>query len=151
MKQQNNHLTKRQKQTMNILSLFFHKVVYWVIAIILTALSLYSCQESLEEKAQRQASDYTRKYCPTPIDNNTRTDSIVFDRDRKVYFYYISFFNQLDNQDVVNDNRTLFAEMLTQSVKDSPSLRTFLEAGFRFEYICYSGSKPGKILIRIKI
>ena len=129
----------------------FQRPILTTVILIVTAIALYSCQESLEDKAQRQAYEYTRKYCPTPIDNNTRTDSIVFDRNKKVYYYYISFFNQLDDQEVVNENRALFAEMLTQSVKDSPSLRTFLEAGFRFEYVCHSGSKPGKILVRIKI
>lgn len=129
----------------------FQRPILTIVILIVTAIALYSCQESLEDKAQRQAYEYTRKYCPTPIDNNTRTDSVVFDRNKKVYYYYISFFNQLDDQEVVNENRTLFAEMLTQSVKDSPSLRTFLEAGFRFEYVCHSGSKPGKILVRIKI
>lgn len=141
-------------QSMNTLSKISYRFLMrflQLVIIAVTAATISSCQESLEDKAQRQAYEYTRKYCPTPIDNNTRTDSIVFDRSKKVYYYYISFFNQLDDQEIVNENRTLFAEMLTQSVKDSPSLRTFLEAGFRFEYVCHSGSKPGKILMRIKI
>lgn len=50
-----------------------------------------SCQETMEEKAARQAKEYTERYCPTPVVNYSRTDSIVFDRERKVYIYYISF------------------------------------------------------------
>lgn len=112
---------------------------------------LVSCQESLEDKAERQAREYTRKYCPTPIDNNTRTDSIVFDRDRRIYIYYMSFYEGLDDEAVVNQYRDQFTNMLGQSVKDSPSLRQFLEAGFRFEYVIHSGSNPKKQLIKIKI
>lgn len=121
------------------------------IALVLIALLFSSCQETLEENAERQARDYTRKYCPTPIDNDTRTDSIVFDTQKKVYYYYISFFNSLDDEYIVNENKDRFAQMLTQSIKDSPGQRSFLEAGFRFEYICHSGSNPKKVLVRIKI
>lgn len=121
------------------------------IVMIMIVLSASSCQETLEEKAERQAREYTRKYCPTPIDNDTRTDSIVFDPQKKVYYYYISFFNNLDDEYIVNENKDRFAQMLTQSIKDSPGLRGFLEAGFRFEYICHSGSNPKKVLVRIKI
>lgn len=121
------------------------------IVMIMIVLSASSCQETLEEKAERQAREYTKKYCPTPIDNDTRTDSIVFDPQKKVYYYYISFFNNLDDEYIVNENKDRFAQMLTQSIKDSPGQRGFLEAGFRFEYICHSGSNPKKVLVRIKI
>ena len=133
----------------HILSLVRH--LYFCIVLILIAFFVSSCQETLEEKAERQARDYTRKYCPTPIDNDTRTDSIVFDPQKKVYYYYISFFNSLDDEYIVNENKDRFAQMLTQSIKDSPGQRGFLEAGFRFEYICHSGSNPIKVLVRIKI
>lgn len=133
----------------HILSLVRH--LYFCIVLILIAFFVSSCQETLEEKAERQARDYTRKYCPTPIDNDTRTDSIVFDPQKKVYYYYISFFNSLDDEYIVNENKDRFAQMLTQSIKDSPGQRGFLEAGFRFEYICHSGSNPKKVLVRIKI
>ena len=93
------------------------------IALVLIALLFSSCQETLDEKAERQARDYTRKYCPTPIDNDTRTDSIVFDTQKKVYYYYISFFNSLDDEYIVNENKDRFAQMLTQSIKDSPGDR----------------------------
>lgn len=131
----------------------FRNIIQLPMFVALLSLPvLASChQESLEDKAERQARDYTRKYCPTPMDNDTRTDSIVFDRQKKVYYYYISFYGNLDDEVVVNENRDRFASMLTQSIKDSPSLRTFLEAGFRFEYVCHSGSEPKRELIRIKI
>lgn len=129
----------------NIFSLFS------LLTLLMLSVTMVSCQESLEDKAERQAREYTRKYCPTPIENNTRTDSIVFDRSKHVYIYYMSFFENLDDEAVVNQYRDQFANMLGQGVKDSPSLRQFLEAGFRFEYVIHSGSQPKKQLIRIKI
>ena len=119
------------------------------IALVLIALLFSSCQETLEEKAERQARDYTRKCCQITIGKDARTDGIGFDTQSKVYYYYISFFNSLDDEYIVNENKDRFAQMLTQSIKDSPGQRSFLEAGFRFKYICHSGSNPKKVLVRI--
>lgn len=109
---------------------------------------LTSCHEDLREKAYNQAKDYTRKYCPTPVHNYCRTDSIVFDKKRCVYTYYVSFFDELDNIEIIEENKKKIEDMLQQSIKESTSLKGFLDAGFKFEYICHSGSDPDRILIR---
>jgi hypothetical protein len=110
-----------------------------------------SCQESLEERAVRQAKEYTERYCPTPEINYSRTDSIVFDQNRHVYIYYLSFCGMLDDQKVVDENRNRITDMLTQSVRESTGLRNFIEAGFKFEYVCHSEKEPRKVLFRIII
>ena len=112
---------------------------------------LSSCQESLEDRAVRQAKEYTERYCPTPVVNYSRTDSIVFDQKRHVYIYYLSFCDLLDDQKVVDENRERITDMLTQSVRESTGLRNFIEAGFRFEYVCHSAKTPKKVLFRILI
>ncbi|MBO4482979.1 MAG: hypothetical protein J5735_04100 [Prevotella sp.] len=112
---------------------------------------LSSCQESLEDKAVRQAKEYTERYCPTPVVNYSRTDSIVFDQNRHVYIYYLSFCGMLDDQKVVDENRDRITDMLTQSVRESTGLRNFIEAGFKFEYVCHSEKEPKKVLFRIVI
>lgn len=122
---------------------------YFIVSSLL--LTIFSCQESLEEKAERQAKEYTHKYCPTPVINSTNTDSISFDHKRKVYIYYLSLHDQLDNQEVIDSNHDLLCEMLTQSVRESTSLKGFLEAGFKFEYICRSAKDPKKILLKVVI
>ena len=59
---------------------------------------LVSCTESLEDKAAREAKEYTEKYCPTPYVNDARTDSAAFDKTKKMYTYYISLRNKADNK-----------------------------------------------------
>ena len=46
-----------------------------LIYIGIFASLLVSCTESLEDKAAREAKEYTEKYCPTPYVNDSRTDS----------------------------------------------------------------------------
>lgn len=118
--------------------------VFLLLSVILT-----SCQESLEDKAERQAKDYTRKYCPTPMQNHTRTDSIVFNKQRKVYTYYMSLYDYLDSQEIIDTNRDAIVSMLQQSLRESTGLKGFVEAGFRFEYVCNSGSNPKKVLLKV--
>ena len=51
-----------------------------IIIIALAALSLTACKKSIEDKAAEEARAYTQKFCPTPVYNLTRTDSLGFDR-----------------------------------------------------------------------
>lgn len=117
--------------------------------LLLLALVCSSCQESLEDKAERQAKDYTRKYCPTPLQNHTRTDSIVFNKQRRVYTYHLSLYDELDSQEVIDKHRSEIVSMLQQSLRESTGLKGFVEAGFRFEYVCRSGSDSKKILLKV--
>lgn len=125
---------------------FFCFVVF-AVAVLMQM----SCQETLDERAYRQAKEYTKRYCPTPVINYSRTDSVVFDRQKKVYVYYISFFDDLDNQEVIDLNKSKITNMLIQSVRESTGLKSFLEAGYRFEYVCHSGSCPEVILLQVKV
>lgn len=46
----------------------------------LVLLTFTACHhETIEERAAREAKEYTQKMCPTPVVNFTRTDSMVFD------------------------------------------------------------------------
>ena len=114
-------------------------------------LFLSSCQESMEDRAARQAKEYTERYCPTPVVNYSRTDSVVFDKNRKVYIYYLSFSDMLDDQKIIEENRDRITDMLTQSVRESTGLKNFVEAGFKFEYVCHSTKEPKKVLFKVSI
>lgn len=125
---------------------FVVPIVSFIVCIFMT-----SCQESMEDKAMRQAKEYTERYCPTPVVNYSRTDSVLFDRQRKVYIYHISFFDVLDDSNVVDENKDMITDMLTQSVREAPGLKNFIEAGFRFEYVCHSAKEPKKVLFKVRI
>ena len=51
---------------------------YFVFCAALCSVLLSGCHENMEKRAQREAREYTEKYCPTPVQNFTRTDSVVF-------------------------------------------------------------------------
>ena len=123
----------------------------WLLGGFFFPIFLSSCQESLEDKAARQAKEYTERYCPTPVINYSRTDSVVFDQKRNVYIYYLSFCDMLDDSEIIEENRDKITDMLTQSVRESTGLKNFIEAGFRFEYVCHSEKEPKKVLFKVSI
>ena len=102
-------------------------------SIIGTAL-LCSCHESLEQRAQREAREYTEKFCPTPVQNCTRTDSVVFDIATKTYHYYCSATDELDNKKVFDLNSGKITEALLANVKEGTSFRPYKNEGFAFQW-----------------
>lgn len=66
-----------------------------IIPILTAAISVTlftACHhDSLEDRAERDARDYTERYCPTPFTDNQRTDSITFTRTDKTFHYFTRF------------------------------------------------------------
>ena len=95
------------------------------ILLMITGMLMFAaCQESLEDRAVREAKEYTEKFCPTPVVNYTRTDSMSFDKPTKTYYYYCS---------------------LTENMK------VYKEANFSFAYLLRSDKNPRKVYFQTTI
>ncbi|MCI6161774.1 MAG: hypothetical protein PUH24_00610 [Prevotellaceae bacterium] len=106
-------------------------------------LLLAACQESLEEKADRECREYTEKYCPAPISEMMVVDSMVFEKNTKTVHYYYSLKGFADSATMnVKDARL----KMLDGVKNSPSLMAYKEAGFNFKYTYHSTKNPGKVV-----
>lgn len=117
----------------------------FLLCTIASTMLLCGCHESLEKRAAREAREYTEKYCPTPVQNYMRTDSVVFDVPSRTYHYYCSIMNELDDSVVFEANRAKFAESFIQTVNESTSLRAYKKEGFNFAWTLRSGKDPKKI------
>ncbi len=107
-----------------------------------------SCQESLEERAARDAREFTRKHCPTPTINYSRTDSLTFDADKRLYTYYCTLSGPMDNAEAIAANKQRIATALAAAICDMPSMKQYVSAGFKFRYILHSESNPKTILMQ---
>lgn len=117
----------------------------FLLCTIASTMLLCGCHENLEKRAAREAREYTEKYCPTPVQNYMRTDSVVFDVPSRTYHYYCSIMNELDDSVVFEANRAKFAESFIQTVNESTSLRAYKKEGFNFAWTLRSGKDPKKI------
>lgn len=111
-------------------------------------LLITSCHKSIEERAEKEAKEYTEKYCPTPVNNFTRTDSVVFYKETRTYHYYCSFTDRMDDEKIIEQNRKRIDEDLLNAIKESTALKQYKEAGFIFAYTCHSNKNPEKVLFK---
>ena len=108
------------------------------VSLIFSFFLLCSCHETMTKRAAREAAEYTEKYCPTPIQNCTRTDSVVFDDKTNTFIYYCSIFNELDDKRIFDMNKAQITESLLGNLKDNTQLRAYKKEGPSFRWIITS-------------
>jgi len=118
---------------------------YCIIALL--GLLLSSCQESLEDRCEREARQYTRKNCPTQIDDNTTIDSLTFERATHTVHYYYKLTGVADEERVFKEIDAVGE--LRKTLKNTTSLKTYMDAGYRFAYTYRSSKNPKKILLDV--
>ena len=119
------------------------KLIYTAVLVSLLA----SCTESLEDKAAREAKEYTEKNCPTPYVNDSRTDSATFDKSTKTYVYYISLRNKADNKQVIEANKNKLHKIQKEALDNNPGLKKYKEEHFTFRFVYHSAKNPKEILL----
>lgn len=122
-----------------------------LLILILAALALTSCHESLEQRAEREAREYTEKFCPTPYMNFTRTDSVTFDIETKTYHYYCSVNEQMDDPAIIDLNKNNLHDGLVKALTENTSVKVYKEAGFNFAYTLHSAKNPSQELYHVVI
>lgn len=120
------------------------------VCIILASLCLLSCHDSLDDRAEKEAKKYTERYCPTPVRDNQRTDSMTFTRATHTYNYYYTLVGPADNEEVIMKNKSSLKDMLQKGVKNDTRMQAYKDAGFNFRFVYRSGS-TGKTLIDVTI
>lgn len=111
--------------------------------IIPVALILMSCHESLEDRAAREAREYTQKNCPVKIAENIVNDSMTYDKATRTVHYYYSLTGAIDT--TITEKEKIRKAML-QGVVNATNLKAYKDAGFKFRYTYFSTKHKGKIL-----
>ena len=111
----------------------------WII--IAVALVVTACQETLEDRCEREAKEYTEKHCPTPIAKDIVMDSMTFNKSTHTITYAYTLSGDIDDSAVVNGVNT--RDLLLNEVKNSANLRLYKEAGYNFRYVYFSKKKKG--------
>ena len=118
---------------------------YWIIAIL--GLVLASCQESLEDRCERDAKEFTRKQCPAPMDETTIIDSLTFDRATHTLHYYYRLTGIADEENALNKEEAI--NTLKQALKNSTSVKTYKDNKYKFAYTYRSEKNPKKIVLEV--
>jgi hypothetical protein len=123
-----------------------------VLLVASAILLLASCQESLEERAAREAREVTETQCPKPVGNNLLLDSIVFDIPTLTQTQYFRFTGETDNDSVISDiMKTDVKGTLIYELKNTANYKPLLGRGVCFRYIYRSNQNPEKTYIDITV
>lgn len=110
-------------------------------------LSLSACRNSLEDRAAQECKEYTEKKCPTPVVNDTRMDSMVFEPSSRTIHYYYSLVGNADNEQAVISKKSELRKALNDALKADAGTKGYKDAGFNFRYTYHSGKTPTKVLL----
>lgn len=97
-----------------------------------------ACQENFDNRCQREAKEYTQRFCPQKMDENITLDSTTYDKGSRTYRYYYSIDKNANTASIraqlksrENDFRSKLLLMLINSVQ----LKPYKDKGINFEYI----------------
>lgn len=121
------------------------KIFYTMLAAAL----LTACQESLEDRCEREAKEYTAKKCPAPVGENTVIDSLVFERATHTMHYYYTLSGNADNPEAII-GETVRKALLDQ-IKNSTAVKAYKDNGYSFAYTYHSAKTKGKVLFSATI
>ena len=115
-------------------------------------LMLTSCQETLEERAAREAREVTEGKCPMPVGNNMYLDSIVFSIPALTQTQYFRFVGDTDNDSVVMlFKQTDIKGTLVKELKNTPNYKSLMERGVNFRYVYRSTKNPEKVYLDVTL
>lgn len=117
------------------------------ILIATALLSVAACHESFEDKAAREAKEFTKEECPQPIGNGITIDSMTFEKGTRTIHYYYTISGFADTTAI--DKKETEGELL-KGIKGNMSIRKYKDEGFSFAYTYFSKKHKGQKLIDVK-
>lgn len=124
------------------------KMIKTLALLAVTAL-LFSCQESLLERAAREAREMTETKCPMPVGDNLMLDSVVFDIPTLTQSQYFRVLGSLDDEELFEDVDA--KALLLEELRNTPSYRALMERNVAFRYIYRSSESEDKVLLDLTL
>lgn len=118
-----------------------------ILYIPFVSLLFFSCQEKRNDRFEREAKEYTERYCPKQLDQLTTLDSMVYvlDADAGNLIQYYTL-NLTDEQRVeLMDKLGEIGDQNLRIVRNSVLFAKQKEAGVCFSYIYYDAATGNKI------
>ncbi len=110
-------------------------------------LTLWACQESLEDKCARECVEFTKRKCPSAVAQDMIIDSMTFARATHTIQYYYKLTGLSDRPDAHQKDQA--RELLKNALKNTTQVMAYKEAGYSFRYIYYSEKNPQTVYLDI--
>ena len=108
-----------------------------------------SCHRSLEDRAAQECKEYTEKKCPTPVVDNVRMDSMVFEPSTQTIHYYHTLVGSADDKQIIDKQKDKLRQVLKEALRSDAGTKAYKDAGFNFHYTYHSEKKPSEVLFDV--
>ena len=115
--------------------------------LMLAAIIFGACQESFEDRCEREAKEFTRKNSPAMIAEEIMMDSMTFERATHTVHYYYKLTGHSDRADAYNKEDV--AKALKEGLKNTTSLQIYKDEGFNFCYTYRSEKDPKTVYFEV--
>ena len=115
-----------------------------IISLATAVLLLTACQETLEEKCQRECKLYTKKNCPAQLDKNVIIDSLTFEASTHTLHYHYTLTGQADSVGILSQEEVKKA--LLGQLRNSTTMKSYKDEGYTFTYTYHSQRRPSLVL-----
>ena len=110
------------------------------------SMGLTGCYENIDDRAERECKEYTKKNCPTPEQNNTILDSLTFDRATRTINHYYTLTGASDDSAKFVGNYPQLHEALVKEQKNFTNMKIYMDEGFNFAFIYHSQKNKSVVL-----
>ena len=112
--------------------------------------TLTACQESMVQRAARDAREMTEKKCPMPLDAEGKVILERIDFDTATLTWQQHYLLNMQPEDGPIDQEEA-RHLLLDELKNSPSYQPYMDNGFVFQYIYCRTSNPTDTLINLSL
>ena len=120
-----------------------------ILTIMAATAFFFACQESIEERAAREARETTETKCPMPLGDYLFLDSVVFDIPTLTQTQYFRVTGELDDDSLfMNVNGKA---LLLEELRNTPSYKVLMERKVAFHYVYRSTQTPDKVLLEVTL
>jgi len=117
-----------------------------LLYIILFLPAILSCSESMEDRAYREAREFTKKNCPAPITRELALDSLSFNISTHTLTSYYSISPKTDIEGLDKDRTS---DALLTELRNNTGYIKYKKEGYNFRYIYYFCGKPKEHLLDV--
>lgn len=107
-----------------------------IVTLVVTLLLIVACQESSQERFEREAKEFTEQHCPQELAQDIRLDSVSFSKAQNTYYYYYTLSGGLEQQAMTDSTAgEEQRKFLLNGVCNDVSTKLEKEAKVTFHYI----------------
>lgn len=123
------------------------KIMKRYIPFFVAALMFAACQETVEQRAAKEARTYTAKNCPAKLGENIMIDSMSYEDGTRTLHYYYTLMGNADSVGVLSLEEA--RSSMLHDLKNTTSMAVYKEAGFNFAYTYRSQKNPDTVIFDI--